>query len=488
MRKMLSLLPAILVSLTVSARSQDGFETDWQRESAAMVPALEELAEFARKHKLFRECIRTYDLILIFSPDHEKARRFLRYSRKGKHGPWERRRPFKEPKNLSMDSIDEFKKRRKAIVGPFARSIVQALDTHKDTVDAKQRQEVLRKLIRVDPENPEARAAFGDVKSGDRWLPEDAVIAALQRVEMRERAESIRDGVDPPRPTVLSDVEAKLGIRFLHTLETSHVRVLSTADGDESSKVVRYCEAAPRLFNLVLKETVRHREKYTVYLLAGGTEKKQFLDRHPDINASNRRFYEPLAGGWVNKFSGVCDWAGKSKTRIDYAVRQTNALCLTDAYGISIRQGWAFEGFGLYLTDLICNTKLTYYVKPSPYGAGRDSLRERLMRQEGDWFKEGLALLKGPKRPDLGRVITLDATAMIDEDMLYAYVLAAWLIETRSTKLRALLRDIARVDPEGKPLQKPAEVLKKHLGLGLDGLELRIIRWLEAVTEEHPGG
>lgn len=472
----------IMGSSAASIPGQDSFEADWNREAGLIIKPLEELAEWARSEKLFGECIRTYQLLIVLDPDHSNARRILRYRRKGKDGPWERNRPFKVPKNLRIDSIDAFKTRRKLIVDPFVRAVIVSLDKHADDIDAKRREEVLRALIRMDPENKDARDAFGDVKSGDEWLPEDAVVAAIRRKELSELAKKIRDEAPQPATTSPRAEESALGIAFTHVLKTENLRVLSTADGSESRKVASWCQIAPRVFNKLLLADASHPQDYTIFLLPNADSKKKFLDKHPEMDADKRKYFGGLAGGWVNNSSHLMDWALNEPGRIDYAVRQTIGLCFMTEFGIRLRHGWVWEGFGLYLTDLICETKLTYYVRPSHYGSSRDSLREKLMKQKTNWFQEGLILLKSENAPQLGRVLSLDASAMNDEEMLYAYVLAAWLIETQSKKLGTILRDVAPLDAVGAPQTPGAEVLKKHLGIRADELELRVMRWLEAVA------
>lgn len=473
-----------LGALAPAVSAQNDFQADWDREVKILVPRLAELAAWAQKQKLFRECIRTYALMIDLEPDHAHARRVLRYRRKGKDGPWERTRPFKVPKNLSEAALNEFNGKRAALLTPFVKVIVESLERNEESISAEQREQVLRKLIRMDPDNADARRAFGDVKTGDRWLPEDAVVAGVRRKELAKAARSIRDASPVPREAELSPADKALGIPFTTRITTGKVRVLSASDRAEASTIARYCHAAPRLFNELLNAAYELPEDFTVFVIPLPDHKKQFLDRHPDITPENRKFYEKVGGGWVNNSDHMVNWSNSTEARIDYSVRQVNALMFIREFRITMRQGWVWEGFGLYLTDLICGTKLTYYVRPSGYGNGEDDLRKRLMSRSTNWFHEGLTLLRSPDRPKLGAILSADATGMADEDMLIAYVVAAWLIETQSTKLHDILRTVALVDERGQPKVLGPAAIQMHLGIDLDTLERRIIRWLEAVVSE----
>jgi len=474
---------AALISCSI-ATAQSGFQADWDRETALIVPRLDELAGWAQKQKLFRECIRTYELVIELQPDHLRGRRVLRYRRKGKGGPWERTRPFKEPRNLSDAALQEFLGKRAALVTPFANAVVASLEKHKDAIGGDKREQVLRALIRMDPDNKAARRAFGDVRTGDRWLPEDAVVAQVRRKELARTALEIRNATPAPTAAELTPADEALGIRFSEKLETGRVRVLTTSERSEASTIARYCHAAPKLFNQLLDTAARLPPGYTVFVLPTADDKKRFLDRHPDINSTNRKFLEQVAGGWVKGSTHLAAWSSDQPGRVDYCVRQTLALLFINDFGITMRQGWAWEGFGLYLTDLICATKLTYYVRPDSYGNAGRELRRKLMNPSTNWFSEGLALLKSDKRPGLGAVLTSDASGMSDRDMLIAYVIAAWMIETQPGKLRAILKTIAPVDENGHPRVPGPQAIQQHLGLDLETLDRRIIRWLEAVVSE----
>lgn len=88
-----------------------------------------------------------------------------------------------------------------------------------------------------------------------------------------------------------------------------------------------------------------------------------------------------------------------------------------------------------------------------------------------------MALIDGPRKPALAHILHADGADMSDEDMLYAYILAAWLLESRPKIVPELLTRV------GSGVQDAAAALQELTGLGLGAIEDRLLRWLRAVVE-----
>lgn len=342
-----------LVGGLALAPAQDAFEQMFEERTAVAVPALEELAAAAQKARLFRECIRAYELIILLDPDHEQARRFLRYTRTKKGEPWERKQPFREPKNLDTAGLEAHQLARRQTVRPFVDPVLAAVSSAGGEISDARKEEVLRILVRLDPEHAGVRASLGEVRDGERWLPEDTLLATERRKELVGMAKALLAEVPPPAAATLDEVERGLGIPFEATLQTPQVRLLSRYSSSESLACIRACHIVPTVFRRVIGKSVDLPPGYTVYMLRPDGDKERFLEKYPGMTEEQRKWFAQLAGAWVDDSTRLANWVSHDAGRQDFAVRQTCALLFARGFGLSLRQGFVWEGFGLYLTHLV---------------------------------------------------------------------------------------------------------------------------------------
>ena len=479
-----SICPVLVLLLVATPLAgQDTLDADWQRESALLVAPLHELAQWARAQKLFGSCIRTHQTIIRLSPDDPEARRVLRFRRDKTTGAWTRARKFRVPKNLKPEHEPEFQQRRQRLIVPFVSAILESLDRNGDAIDGNRRTRFLRDLLLIAPDSVKVRKALGQTRSGDGWISEDAVVASARRKALVGEAREIVGKVPSPMSETLDASEKGLRAQTPVRVRTQRVRVIGNVSREEGLRAALACDAAPRVYNHLLGRRATLPREFTVYMFSKEQDKLTFLEDHPQVPPDSRKYLAQLGGGWLKGSKRLGVWAPNAEGRIDFAVRQGFALCLMNDLGLSMRQGWAWEGLGLYLTDLVCQTKLTYFVRRTGYGDSRDALRERLLKKETNWFHEALLLLKRAERPTLQHVLNSDATSMNDEDMLYAYVIAAWLIETRGSKLVPILKAAAKKGADGH-LAAGFDVLRTQLGMAPADIETRILAWLEALAQK----
>ena len=129
---------------------------------------------------------------------------------------------------------------------------------------------------------------------------------------------------------------------------------------------------------------------------------------------------------------------------------------------------------GVYLTRELVGTRLTWYVKPSEYLVEEDdnALRARMLDTRSNWMNEALKVLESEERPNLALLLGRDVNQLTTEDLLYSYVLCAYLLEAEGDRFPRILTKIG----EGSP---SVEVLEEVLELSLPKLEERVIRWLK---------
>ncbi len=453
------------------ARQGTTFEEGRAAAVATLVTDLAELADWCNGQSLFLERNTIYELLLEFDPDHDRARKMLKY-RRNRDGQWERSDTYREPTNRGEDGLDEVAARRAAIGRRFSDTLHGLLSRYRDDVDRSDRQRVERDVLRVDSADPVTRASRGEVPAGDAWLLAETVRGQTRRVELRRFVAEALANAPEPQDSPVGPAEAELGVEWAHVVDTEAVRVLGTGERAEVVRVARINHAVGDVFRAALDSSTKHYAGYTIYLLGDEAEKRAFLERHPAVTPENRDYLMSLVGTGIPGTANVVQWQADPLARVDGIVRHTFGGFLRDSYGISVEHGWVWEGVGIYLTWRVLGTRLTWYVQPEDYELdGGVSLRPLLHVPGANWTDEAYKMLRSKKRPDLRDVLGRTVSELRVQDMLYAYAVAAYLLEGRPGEAPGLLRRIG----EG---QEPEVAFEEALGIDLDELPDRIVRWL----------
>jgi hypothetical protein len=211
----------------------------------------------------------------------------------------------------------------------------------------------------------------------------------------------------------------------------------------------------------------------TVFTLPRASDKLAFLMGHPSIEPEYRKFLMDLDGSGIQGSGDLAHWAPDERRRMDGMVRQAIGWLLAGEYGIGTQQGWIFEGFGLYMTRELVGTRLTWFVRESKYLTPEEdqALKARLMDSKANWMNEAYKLFTAEKPTKLQFMLGKTVNQLTTEDMLYAYVLAAFLLEAESEKLPGLIRKIGA----GSTSQEAFQLV---FGLDVRQLDERVKRWL----------
>ncbi len=447
------------------------FAEDRAAAVAALVADLEELADWCNSEKLFLERDRVYELVLEFEPDHAGARKVLKY-RRDRDGQWERSDSYREPVNRGKTDLAEVAARRREVGARFSEAIHGLLSEHRDDVARTDVEAAHADVLRVDPDDPATRAARGEVLDGEAWVLVETARGRTRRVELRTLVQDALNGAPEPKSAPVSPAERALGVEWSHVVETEDVRALTTGERVEVVRVAQVNHAAGEVFRGVFGAETQLYDDYTIYLLVHGGEKEAFLERHPAVAPEQRESLMALVGSGIPGTANVAQWQDDPAARLDGIVRHTLGGLLRDEYGISIQHGWVWEGVGIYLTWRMLGTRLTWYVQPDDYQLDDGmSLRPLLHVPGSNWTNEAYKLLRSKRRPDLREVLGRTVTELRVQDMLVAYALAAYLLEGRPDEAPELLRRVG----EG---QEPDVAVREALGLSLDDLPDRLVRWL----------
>jgi len=451
-----------------AARAQSaGFEREHQAAKAELLPRLNELARWANDNELFAERDRVWRCVLSFESENAQARKGLRYGR-STDGAWIEPAP-REMKNRNQKALAELPLQREFAVAKF-RSAMSAL-LAREQASRQLRRAIDAEILAVDPDDVLIRTRRGEKKQGDEWLLAESVCAKERGPQIRAFAAKALSDAPVPQALTPDAEELALGVPWSSGFSIGDVRVLSTGSQDEAVRVASLSYAAGGFFRSVFECTTKHEPRSTIHLLTHGDEQVTYLKNLPGVRPDFREFLNHVVGASIPGRPLIVYWESRLNYRIDGATRQTIGDFLGRTFGIGFDNGWAWEGFGLTLTDALTGTRLTWFIQmegDGPYSG----LRARLMKPETNWIEEALRLLNGPTHPRFEALIEHDVNAMGIADMLYAYAFALYMLEGRPNETPELLRQI------GTKGHTTAAAIESVLHSDATELEERIYRWL----------
>ena len=441
---------------------------------AQAVGDLEALAAWCHKRKLFRERNATYEALLAFRPDHKDARKWLKY-KQAKDGTWERRGRYKPPRNLKTPG-PALTEKRQEIGARYAEAALAWLEAPKRGRSPAVRRQVMESIVLVDPNHARARRELGEVQTAEgAWLLKESLETPKRRAQLEAAARDAIAGVAKPRQARPSEAENAVGIGWKGIVAGSRARVASSADAAEATRAHALTEAAFVMFPSIYGAEPPHLPGLSLLIITSDAERTQLLAKHPSSTKAFQEFGATLSSGWFPQTNIVFARSAWPARRLEWATRQPLAALLRRAYKVRTKHGWAFEGFGLYASYLLCGRRQTFYVRRTKYGDKtdpKDDLWNRLTADGADWRKEARTLLASDRAPNLRLLLGKEVNTMNTEDMLLAYVFAAWLIEARPERVPGVLRAVARG-------RRADDLVEGQLRMDVDGLMKRLRRWLD---------
>jgi hypothetical protein len=218
-------------------------------------------------------------------------------------------------------------------------------------------------------------------------------------------------------------------------------------------------------------------EDTTVFLLSDPAHLGPFLEHHPAVPKEARATFAKLENGGIQGTNDFAAWTGDSQRRIDAVVRLTLGYWLSGAFEIDVRQAWAYEGFGLFLTRSLVRTRMTWFAEPASVGDPQKdmALRQKLLDPATNWMDESLRLLLEKRQPPLAELFKKSGIQLTTEDVLTSYTLATYLLEARPEVVAKML---ARLGTGYSTVQ----AFQEALGMDLATFERHLSRWLKERT------
>ena len=456
-----------------AAAEDEAFRKAWQARVAQTATELETFARTCHEAKLFAWRNEAYEHLLLFDADHAAARTWLKY-RRGKDGTWQRG-TYKPPRNLSSAS-EALASLRAAVGGRFADRALALLAEHRAVVAPARRLAALRFAARLAPDREDVHAQLGEVRGAQGgWVLQESLPAIERRRALAAFATAAVQGAAAPREDRPTSAENGLGLGWSAIYESGHARILGTVEKPELLRAAARVEAAYATFLHALDLPPPKAPPLTFYVLGAAGDRDAILAKHAAATEAYRTWAKQLQSSWLPKTTDIWIHAPDADLRLEWCSRQVAAHLLSRAFGVRGSPGWAFEGFGLYLSHLVAGQRRTFFVKRTEYAAKetrKNDLWDRLREKGTDWRKEARALLASEAAPDLRLLLGKQLNDMNTEDMLVSYALCAFLLEGHPKDVPEILTKI------GKDKQASVDVLTAA-GLDPETLSVNLRRWLE---------
>lgn len=463
-------LSALCLSTLLWAGSGEGFESARNAANAAAAEELRELADWCKTAKLYGCRFDTLGAIVVLAPDDEAARKELGHKR-GKDGSWTPPATPRRPRDHNEDAIADFVARRGQVVDRLRDAIVTAADEAE--LPPTERRPVFESLLKLDEDDADTRYLLGEGKREGQWVLLEVLRSDERRAEL---AASVAGAFAEPVEFTAVEANARelaIGLKWTGVFSTPSGRVLGTVPADELKRAGILLAAIRRHLTGVFGKDADFGKECTIYVLPPA-DKDAFINGLPDIAQDYREFMRTLLGSGIQGGDDLGQWGPSEADRRDMLVREGVGRLFVDAYGITTTQGWAHEGFGLYFSKQLVDTRLHWFARPSEYGRAEDEdeLRNRMSGGKTDWLLEALIMLKSEHAPKLQFLLGKDVNRLTTPELLISQALAAYLIEGRPEALPAIWTAIGAGEPS-------PQVLERSLGTSIDQLQATLTRWLE---------
>lgn len=442
--------------------------------NSILVTALAAHAKWCQKNKAYRERDLVYARVLEHSPDHKLARKMLGYSFDRKADEWIRKRKYREPKNSKAELAREARELLSDIDSEHLVRLMSFLNgDHGGSL--RQRSDLLRRLLLVNPENEDLRERNGQLRAEKQgeivWVLRESKLALERRREFRKLRKDLK--ASWPRPSQNEGpTTCDFDLKWPYAGSTERIQVFGNASESETMRALEVCHNLWAYTEGLFLHTLS--PALTVYVVEGRSRRSELIDLALEGDEERAARFKKMSG--FSEGRNTYSYARNADGRIDGACRQTLARLLTTRFGTGPRHGWVAEGFGMYLTERLLGTRLTYFIRRTEYVDSRDSKQDRDMRESGaKWLAMAKQALGSKRKPNIAFALGRDVNNLTSKDLLVSFALAAFLMEGHPPEVTVkILERIGSGD-------NSALVLEEELGYDLHTLGERMHQWLTEI-------
>lgn len=444
----------------------EDFEGARKKVRKKLADGLYELGKWCHKKKWYQERDRIYGEAIEADPDHLKARKALGFKRL-RDGTWQRKEELEPMRNMGSVELEEIEARAVKVLDDWREATHELLADYADEVSAQQRRSEYQLIVDRFPEDEVAHKGLGHVPGweGRPWVSTTVKASYERRKVLKEIVAKGKVAGTKVQDLEPRDFEAKL------TWEASgrneRARAFSRTGQEDVQAALELAYAAQSLLNEGCGIEVKLPEGLTFYLLEDNAQLVEVATAHPECSAEG---LEGVGSFWMD-WRSMVTWGEDTTIRVDAVARQTVSWLLRHKFQLSTKQGWAWEGLGLYLSFRVSGTRLRFFVRESDYAGGPDRSGD-LRDPAANWLRLAKDVLQGTP-PSMKFLLGKDVNGLTERDLLVAYALGAYLVEGHKDKVPRIL---TRVVSEPSTL-----VLEEELGLTAEALTKELRRWLVAL-------
>jgi hypothetical protein len=432
-----------------------------------LVRAIDGYLEWCQSKSLFLTRQKACELLLELEPEHAEARRTLGFTR-AKDGTWKAPEKPRTLRDFDQKALAEAAGRWREATASYVTAMVGLLEA--GALSAEEKELAAREAFRVDPENERVHVLLGEVKTEKGWVLPETQRAKLRRAELLAAVQAAFERAPPVAGVELTAREARIPLK-LRAFAAPGLRVVGT-NGEEELRLCAQAMLALQTFLQSVFATKHALPADCTVFLFDARELPVFAANHPELPEAARAAFQAQEGGGVPGTNDFAFWTGDTQRRVDGIVRLALGFWLSGAFEITVRTGWAYEGFGLVLTRALIRSRLTWLAAPASVAdPSTIALRQRLIDPKTNWMDEALRLLHERRQPALAELVRKDASQMTTEDVLYSYALATFLLEAHAEVVPKMLKRLGTGYPGVSALQEA-------VGMDAGTFERRLERWL----------
>lgn len=431
-----------------------------------LIQRLLALATWCNEKELFLQRDNVWRSVLVLEPENVDARKGLRYSRDGQ-GNWKDPAP-REVKDRAPALLPEFGKRRSETVATFRDELLRLLD--EQHADAKAREATYAEILGVDPDDARIRELRGEARQENAWVLQETVAGKARRAEIRATIDAAK--AEAVKPENLAPSTQDLGFLPAWKLSWSAegLRLLLQTSEAEGNDLVRTAHAARALLRKLTGKEAELPANFSAYVLSEAADRDKFAAALTDVPEADRKIWKESSGAGIPGKEAVVLWHKDAKRRLDCFARHVLAGALLQGFGIDVRQGWVFEGLGLYLSRELVGTRFTWFILAG--GGELEKLKTKLLAPESNWMAETLKLYKGSTPPKLAEALPKALSAMKLDELLASYCFSAYLVEGLPAEFPLILERVGKGEA-------PLDVIVSATHRPFPEVEARFVRWLE---------
>ena len=437
---------------------------------AAFVAELETYLSWCQEKSLFNERRKVCELMVELQPEHAEARKLLGHTRE-KGGGWKVPEKPKAFRDFDKQALEEAPARWRATTASFVGALTEIVAS--GGLEADERETVAREALRFDPDDARLHELLGEVARDKGWVLPEKVSAKARRAVLRDVVTSALEGAPAAEPVPLDERERKIPLK-LEAVAGPRLRVAGTTGLEELRLAAQAVHAIEYLAQQVFYTRHALPDNTTVFLLADPVQREPFLKSHPAVPPEQQAYFAKLECGGIQGTNDFAFWTGDTQRRIDGTVRLVLGYWLSGAYRIRSDMGWVYEGFGLYLTRSLVQTRMTWLAQPSKVltQAQDMALRQKLIDPATNWMDETLRLWMEGRAPKLPELFAKGASDLTTEDVLASYALATYLLEARAEVVAPMLERL------GNGFAR-TQAFQEAVNMDLERFQRHFRRWLE---------